>query len=470
VFFVLFVSFVVQSFPPIKKSMMKQIPDSQILPLALQHNFWTWSAQGKVSPIPVMRAEGVYFWDADGKRYLDFNSMVMCVNIGHGNKHVIDAIVAQARQLPYAGPPMATKPRALLGKLLADITPGNLDRFLFTLGGADANENAIKLARAYTGRHKILARYRSYHGATSGAMALTGDPRRVAWEPSLMPGVVHFLDPYRYRSTFHRNRPDISEEEFNQDYLDHLEEIITFEGPGSIAAIILETVTGTNGVIIPPRGYLSGVREICNRHGILLICDEVMSGFGRTGKWFAVQHWDVVPDMITMAKGLTSAYAPLGAVAIRAEIADYFSERVYQSGLTYNAHPISLAAAIANIEVMQSLQLVERAYTMGQVLHRMLADLGEAHPSVGEVRSIGLFGVIELVRDRRSREPLAHYAFSSPEMDSIRQFLLDRGLYVYTHWHTILIVPPLIITETQLQDGFDLLHQALDISDAVVKT
>ena len=291
---------------------MDQLSDADILPLSLEHNFWTWSAQGKVSPIPVKSAKGVYFWDVDGKRYLDLNSMVMCVNIGHGDERVIEAMVQQARELPFAGPGMATRPRALLGKLLAEITPPGLTRFLYTLGGADANENAIKLARGYTGRFKILARYRSYHGATYGAMAATGDPRRVAWEPTAMPGVVHFLDPYRYRSTFHRGRKDVSEAEFAQDYLNHLEEIIQFEGPATIAAILIETVTGTNGVIIPPAGYLQGVRRLCDRYGILLIADEVMSGFGRTGKWFAVDHWDVAPDMLTMAKGLTSGYAPLG--------------------------------------------------------------------------------------------------------------------------------------------------------------
>ncbi|MGB9521776.1 MAG: aminotransferase class III-fold pyridoxal phosphate-dependent enzyme, partial [Anaerolineales bacterium] len=381
---------------------MFDLPDDEILPFSKQHSFWTWSAQGHVAPIPVTRAKGVYFWDAQGKRYLDFNSMTMCVNIGHGDQRVINAIIQQAQELPYAGPGMATKPRALLGKILSEITPGNLNRFLFTLGGADANENAIKLARAYTAKHKILARYRSYHGASAGAMALTGDPRRLAWEPNLMTGVVHFLDPYRYRSTFHRTNPDISETDFSLDYLNHLEEIIQYEGPQTIAAILIESVTGTNGIIIPPDGYLEGVRALCDKYNILLIADEVMSGFGRTGKWFAVQHWNVVPDLMTMAKGLTSAYAPLGAVAMKEEIAQFFNDRVYQSGLTYNAHPISLAAAIANIQVMQEDHLVEWAAQMGNVLRRKLIDLGENHPSVGEVRSIGLFGVIELVRNRKT--------------------------------------------------------------------
>jgi taurine--2-oxoglutarate transaminase len=448
---------------------MYEISESDILPLSLEHTFWTWSAQAKVDPIPVTRAQGVYFWDVDGKRYLDLNSMVMCVNIGHGDQRVIDAIIEQARQLPFAGPPMATKPRAVLGKILAEITPGDLDRFLFTLGGADANENAIKLARAYTGRHKILARYRSYHGATAGAMAVTGDPRRVGWEPNLMPGVVHFLDPYRYRSTFHRSNPDISEADFCQDYLNHLEEIIQYEGPETIAAILIETVTGTNGVIVPPDGYLQGVRTLCDRYGILLIADEVMSGFGRTGKWFAVEHWNVVPDLMTMAKGLTSGYAPLGAVAMRPKIAEFFNQRTYVGGLTYNSHPISLAAAIANIQVIQADHLVEKAAAMGPVLHRMLADLGEQHPSVGEVRSIGLFGIIELVRDRRTKEPMAPWNSTSPEMNAFRKYLLDHGIFLYTHWHTALIIPPLIISEEQLADGFAVLDEALAITDKVTK-
>jgi taurine--2-oxoglutarate transaminase len=449
---------------------MFDLPDEEILPMALEHNFWTWSAQARVSPIPITRAKGVYFWDTKGKRYLDFNSMTMCVNIGHGDERVINAIIEQAKALPYAAPSMATKPRAVLGKLLTEITPGNLDHFMFTLGGADANENAIKLARGYTGKHKILTRYRSYHGATAGAMALTGDPRRLAWEPNLMPGVVHFLDPYRYRSTFHRTNPNISEADFTQDYLNHLEEIIQYEGPHTIAAILLESVTGTNGIIIPPRGYLQGVRDLCDKHKILLIADEVMSGFGRTGKWFAVDHWNIVPDLMTMAKGLTSAYAPLGAVGMKPEIAATYNDIVYQGGLTYTSHPISLAAAIANIRVMQEDHMIEHAYKMGPFLHRLLTDLGEKHPSIGEVRSIGLFGIIELVRNRETKEPLAPYNGTSPEMLALRKKLLEKGLFLDSHWHTLLIIPPLIITEEQLADGFSILDDALHITDDAVST
>jgi taurine--2-oxoglutarate transaminase len=284
-----------------------------------------------------------------------------------------------------------------------------------------------------------------------------------------MPGVVHFLDPYRYRSTFHRTQPDLPEAEFTQDYLNHLEEIIQYEGPHTIAAILIETVTGTNGILIPPRGYLEGVRALCDRYGILLICDEVMSGFGRTGAWFAVDHYGVVPDLMTMAKGLTSGYAPLGAVAMKPEIAAYYNERVYQGGLTYNGHPISLAAAIATIEVMKEDHLVERARATGEVLAEMLAELMDRHPSVGEVRSIGLFGAIELVRNRRTREPLAPYNGTSPEMTALRRFLLERGLFLYTHWNIVLIIPPLIITPEQLAEGFAILDEGLQITDRAVE-
>ncbi len=448
---------------------MSSNPSADFLQVCLEHNFWTWSAQSKVNPIPVVKAKGVYFWDRDGKRYLDLNSMVMCVNIGHGDERVIEAIVEQVRQLPFAGPHMATQPRGELCRKLTEIVPQGLSKFLFTLGGADANENAIKLARGYTGRFKILSRYRSYHGATYGAISLTGDPRRVAWEPTTMPGVIHFLDPYRYRSTFHRTNPDISEEEFSRDYLNHLEEIIQYERPETIAAILIETVTGTNGIIIPPAGYLQGVREICDRYGIVMICDEVMSGFGRTGKWFAVDHWGVMPDIMTMAKGITSAYAPLGAVAMKPEIASAFDQKVYEGGLTFNGHPVSLAAAVANIRVMQEDGLVEQAHQMGEVMADMLAELAQRHPSIGEVRSIGLFGAIELVKNPQNKTPMAPFNQNSPEMIAFRKYLLDHGVYLYTHWHTVLLVPPLIITQEQLAEGFDVIDRALEITDAAIE-
>lgn len=442
--------------------------DADILPYSLEHNFWTWSAQAKVKPIPIKSAKGVYFWDVNGKKYLDLNSMVMCANIGHGDERVIQAMIDQARELPFAGPQFATKPRAMLGKKLAEILPEGLTKYLYTLGGADANENAVKLARAYTGRHKILTRYRSYHGATFGAAALTGDPRRTAWEPAVMPGVVHFLDPFRYRSTFHQRYPDVDEDEFSRDYLGHLEEIIQYEGPQTIAAILIESVTGTNGIIVPPEGYIQGVRDICNHHHILLIADEVMSGFGRTGEWFAVNHWGVVPDIMTMAKGLTSGYAPLGVVAMKPEIAAAFNEKVYEGGLTYNGHPISLAAAIAVIEVMQQDRLVEKAKISGEILKNMLQDLKARHPSVGDVRSIGLFAAIEVVKNQQTKEPAAPFGGSSPEMSALRQYLLDHGVYLYTHWNTILIIPPLIITQSELEQGLSVIDQSLYEMDKVV--
>jgi taurine--2-oxoglutarate transaminase len=447
---------------------MKDIDEKDILPLSMEHNFWTWSAQKKVHPIPVVRSKGVYFWDESGKRYLDFNSTVMNVNIGHSDDRVIQAMIDQLRELPFAGPGMATKPRALLGKRLAEITPSGLTKFLYTLGGADANENAIKLARARTGKFKILARYRSYHGATHGAAAATGDPRRTAWEPMVMPGVVHFLNPYRFRSSFHAEKPEISDAEFTRDYLRHLEEIIEYEDPATIAAVMIETVTGTNGILIPPQGYLEGVRVICDKYGLLLICDEVMSGFGRTGEWFAVDHWKVKPDIMTMAKGLTSGYAPLGTVAMTENVASTFNERVFEGGLTYNGHPVSLAAAIAVIDVMKQDGLVARAKKMGEIMEEMLTELADRHPSIGEVRSIGLFACLELVKNRKTREAISPYGRTNPAMTAFRQKCLDQGLFLYTHWQNVLILPPLIITEEELAEGVRILDSALTIVDSSI--
>ena len=439
----------------------------EVLSLSFKHNFWTWSMQRNIGDVfPVKKAKGVYFWDYNGKAYLDFNSMVMCVNIGHGNQYVIDAMMAQANELLFAGPHMATEPRAKLGQMLSEIMPGNLDHFFYTLGGSDANENAIKIARAYTGRFKILTRYLSYHGATMGAVALTGDRRRLAWEPNVMPSVVHFIDPYMYRSVFFENRKDITEEEFSNAYIQHLEEIIQYEGPHTIAAILIETVTGTNGIIIPPKGYLKGLRSLCDKYGILLITDEVMCGFGRTGKWFAVDHWDVKPDMMTMAKGLTSGYAPMGAVAMTHQIAEFFMDRLFYGGLTYNGHPLSLAAAIANIQVMQAEHLVEKAAESGKLLKKMLEELKLRHACVGDVRSIGLFAAIELVKDKNSKEMLS--PFNKPlssTMEKVKQNILDNGVFLYTHFNVLLIIPPLIINEEELSKGLSIIDKALYIAD-----
>lgn len=447
---------------------MHQIPDESITAICKQHNFWTWSAQSKVDPIPVKKAKGVYFWDASGKQYLDFNSMVMCVNIGHGNEKVIRAICQQAQELGFAGPQMATRPRAELGQLLMEICPPGIDHFLYTLGGADANENAVKLARAFTGRHKVITRYRSYHGSTSGAIALTGDGRRTAWEPMVMPGVVHMIDPFPYRSVFHKNHPPVEEAAFCQDHLDYLEELIQFENPQTIAAILMESVTGTNGIIIPPRGYYQGVRRLCDKYGILLIMDEVMAGFGRTGKWFGINHWDVIPDMITMAKGLTSGYAPLGAVGMKAEIASFFNQRVYRGGLTYNGHPLSLAAAIANIKVIQEDGLIEKTEKMGRVLSDLLLKLAKEHPSVGDVRSIGLFGAIEIVQNRATRQAMGEYDQASQPLQNIQKYSREHGLFHYIHDNIILVIPPLIIEQPELSMGIEILSAALEITDSMI--
>jgi taurine---2-oxoglutarate transaminase len=430
----------------------------EIVSLSRKHTIQEWSAQNSVDPIPVAGAKGSYFWTPEGKRYLDFNSQLMCVNIGHGDPRVIRAIQDQAALLAYANPFMATEPRARLAAKLAEIAPGDIDVFFFTNGGADANENAFKIARAVTGRQKILARYRSYHGATAGAIAATGDPRR--WTQPALPGVIHVLDPYH----------GIERGWDNADQaLAYLDEVIQLEGPQTIAAFILEPVSGTNGILIPPDGYLQGVRELCDRHGILMIADEVMSGFGRTGAWFAVDHWRVVPDIITMAKGLTSAYVQLGAVGLRRPLADHFGSHVFPSGLTYNSHPLACAAGLATIGVMEEDGLVEQARSSGARMAELLAKLAEAHPSVGAVRSIALFGIVELVRKRDTRTPMAPFNGTSPEMAELAAFFRQEGLYTFVRWNYFFTNPPLSITETELRDGFDVIDRALAITDRVVQ-
>src|SRR6266702_203316 len=371
----------------------------EIVDLARKHTLYEWSAQSKVDPIPVARAKGIYFYTPEGKRFIDFNSQLMSVNIGHGDERVIRAINDQAATLAYANPFMAPEPSARLGTKLAKITPGNIDTFFFTNGGAEANENAIKIARFFTGRHKIIARYRSYHGATAGSISLTGDPRRWAAEPGI-PGVVRVLDPYHGIERGWESA-DTS--------LAMIEETIQLEGPQTIAAFILETVVGTNGILIPPDGYMQGVRKLCDKYGILMIADEVMAGFGRTGEWFAIDHWKVVPDLICIAKGLTSSYLPLGAVGMRHHIAQHFQDKVFYGGLTYNSHPMGCAAALATIRVYEEDKLIENARKMGAVLKELGAELQKKHPSVGAVRSIGLFGIVELIRHRKTRQPMAPF-------------------------------------------------------------
>jgi taurine--2-oxoglutarate transaminase len=435
-----------------------RLTTDEILRLNREYTFFSWSAQAKINPIVIDHAEGVYFWDPDGKRYLDFNSQLMSVNIGHGNQRVADAIAEQAKKLAFAAPQFATEVRGRLGELLAEVTPGDLNRFFFTLGGAEANENALRMARIVTGRQKVMAYHRSYHGATAGAISVTGDPRRWANEPGV-PGIIRVLDPWRWA----KGEPEPVEE-----HLAYIEEVMQYEGPQTIAAFIMETVTGTNGILVPPDGYLEGIRELCTKHGVVMICDEVMAGFGRTGRWFAVDHWGVVPDLMTMAKGLTSSYLPLGAVAMSPRIADYFNDKVYFGGLTYSSHPISCAAAIAAVSVLRDEDMVGNAARLDPVLKELLAGLQERHPSVGTVRSIGLFGVFELVRSRDTMEPMAPFNGSSPEMSALDAQLRADGLYTMLHWNQVFTNPPLCITEEQLREGFAVIDRALDATDAAI--
>ncbi len=423
----------------------------EIVTLTRQHTLFEWSAQNAVDPIPVAGAKGCWFWTPEGQRFLDFNSQLMCVNIGHGDERVIRAIQEQAATLAYANPFMATEPRARLGKKLAEITPGDIDTFFFTNGGAESIENAIKLARQYTGRHKLMVHYRSYHGATAGAISLTGDPRRWAAEPGI-PGVVRVLGPYH---GIDRGWDTA------QEALARVEETIELEGAKNIAAFFIEPVTGTNGILIPPDGYLQGLRELCTKHGILLVADEVMAGFGRTGEWFSVDHWKVVPDLMTMAKGLTSAYVPLGAVGMRHEIAEYFRDKVFYGGLTYNSHPLGCATALATLAVYEEDNLIARARQRGELMKTLLEDLQTKHEIVGAVRSIGLFGIVELIKSRATREPLAPFNGSSPAMSKLGRFFRDHGLYTLVRWNTFYTNPPLIISEEELRHAFGIIDAGL---------
>jgi taurine--2-oxoglutarate transaminase len=426
----------------------------EIIALTKKHTIFEYAVQGTVDPIPVARAKGVYFWTPEGKRFLDFNSQLMCVNIGHGDPRVVKAIADQAAVLTYVTPSMATEPRARLGAKLAQLTPGDIDVFFFTNGGAEANENAFKIARAVTGRQKILARYRSYHGGTAAAIAATGEPR--AWSQAALPGFVHVLDPYH---GIERGWDSA------EDSLRYLEEVIQLEGPHTIAAFILESVTGTNGILIPPDGYMQGVRALCDKYGILMIADEVMSGFGRTAEWFAVNHWGVVPDMITMAKGLTSAYVQLGAVGIRQGIADFFKDKPFPGGLTYSSHALACAAALATIGVYEEDGLIERARQSGRLMAELLTDLAARHPSVGAVRSIGLFGIVELVRNRETNAPMAPFNGTSPEMAALGAFFRQEGLFTFVRWNYFFTNPPLCITDAELREGFSIIDRALTITD-----
>jgi taurine--2-oxoglutarate transaminase len=434
----------------------------QVVADAKQYVLHSWSVQDAVDPIPVAGGEGRYFWDYDGKRYLDFASQLVNVSIGHQHPKIVAAIKEQAEKLCTIGPPMATEARSTLARLLAEVTPGDLQMSFFTNGGAEANENAVKLARWYTGRHKIIARYRSYHGATAGAITLTGDPRRWPAEPGI-PGVVRMLDPYTYRCP--AGHPDPCPVCTGAP---HFEEILQYEGAHTVAAVILETIVGTNGIIVPPDGYLQAIREVCDRHGILLIADEVMAGFGRTGKWFGVDNWDVVPDILTVAKGINSGYVPIGAMIVRKPIADWVRDKYFAGGLTYSGHPLACASAVASIEAFKEEGIVENSAEMGGVFAEKLRELESKHPSIGDVRGLGCFWGIELVKNRETREPLVPFNATGKAFAPVARVAkaaLERGLYLMTHWNVIIVAPPLTITRDEIDEGIGILDEALSIAD-----
>ena len=432
----------------------------EMIDLCVKHSLLSWSATGKVDPIAVARAEGIYLYSPEGKRWIDWNSQLMSVNIGHGHPKVIKAIQDQAATLAYAYPGMATEIRAVLSKRLAELVPGDINTFFYTLGGAEANENAIKAARLFTGRHKIIARYRSYHGATHGVMSLTGDPRRWPNEPG-MAGIVRVMDPKPYEYSFGQSDDDIV-----RNNLQYVEEVIQYEGPHTIAAMFIETVTGTNGILPPPKGYLKGLKALLEKYGILLVCDEVMCGWGRTGKRFAFEHGDIVPDIVTMAKGLTSSYMPLGVMGVSDKIANHFRDNVFWGGLTYNAHPMSLAAANAVIDVLEEEKLIERSAKMGEVMTVHMAKLAEKHKCVREHRNIGLFGLLEL-RKNSKNERLVPYAGSHPVMAKLGKFFKDEGLFTVLQWSTVMCNPPLTINEEQMAEAFGIIDRGLSIVDEV---
>ncbi|MEJ6761667.1 MAG: aspartate aminotransferase family protein [Candidatus Planktophila sp.] len=421
------------------------------------HVFHSWSAQSQISPLPVAGGEGSYFWDFNGKKYLDFSSQLVFTNIGHQHPKVIKAIQDQAQLYTTVAPQHANEARGEAAKRITDRAGKSHNKVFFTNGGADAVENAIRMARLHTNRHKILSFYRSYHGNTTAAIASTGDPRR--WPNEYAYGHVHFFGPYLYRSPFWAD----SLEQECQRALDHLEQVITFEGPATIAAILIESVVGTAGVLLPPDGYLEGVRALCDKYGIKWIADEVMSGFGRTGKWFAYQHWAAEPDLIVFAKGVNSGYVPLGGVIISDEIAATFNDRAFPGGLTYSGHPLATAAAVATIDVMSEEKIVENAAHIGEsVIKPLLNELMAKHKVIGEVRGKGVFWALDLVTDRTTRAPLAPYGASSPAMNELVAACKKLGLMPFNNYNRMHICPPCNITESEVREGFTILDQAFE--------
>jgi len=428
------------------------------------HVFHSWSAQTLIDPMPIASASGSYFTDYDGKRYLDFSSQLVNANIGYQHPKLVAAIQEQAARLCTIAPTFANDARSEAARLIAELAPGDLNQVFFTNGGAEATENAVRMARLHTGRHKVFAAYRSYHGATAGAIAMTGDPRRWGSEPGI-PGVVRYWGPYLYRSAFHASTP----QEETERALGHLRDLIMVEGAQTIAAIILETVVGTNGILVPTPGYLAGVRALCDEFGIMMIADEVMAGFGRAGEWFAIDHWGVAPDLIAFAKGVNSGYVPLGGVLISDAIAASFQQRAYPGGLTYSGHPLACASAVAAINIFKDEGIVEHARALGtDVIGPELAKLADRHPSVGEVRGLGVFWALELVRDRATREPLVPFNAAGADAKPMTEFAAackQRGLWPFTHFNRTHVVPPCTTTADEVREGIAILDEALEVAD-----
>lgn len=426
-----------------------------------EYNLQSWSKQKGLNPICVEKAEGIYFWDYDGNRYSDMSSQLVNMNLGFGNKAIGDAIKAQVDQYCFVGPSYGAESRAKLAKKIIELMPDNMGKVFFTNAGADANENAVKIARMFTGRNKVFSRYRSYHGSSFGAGNLTGEPRRYTLEPGI-PGFVKFFDPYVYREAIEFE----SEEAATKYYLTKLEEQINYEGANQVAAIVMETITGSNGVIIPPKGYLPGVRALCDKYGILMICDEVMAGWGRTGEMFAFMNFDVKPDIVTFAKGVTCGYVPLGGVVVSKKIAEYFDDNLLSCGLTYSGHPLACAAGVACVNYYEEADIIPHVKEVGKVLGERLEGFKNKFACVGDVRYIGLFSAVELVKDKTTKEPMVPYG-KDPEgiMGKIVGMLKERKFMTYSHENMILIAPPLIITEEQLSEEFDKMEEVLAIVD-----
>jgi len=432
------------------------------------HVFHSWSAQQLLDPIVVVGGEGSRFWDDEGNTYLDFSSQLVNQNIGHQHPKMIEAIKAQADRLCTVAPIHANDVRSEAARLISSLAPGDLDMVFFTNGGAEATENAIRMARGHTGRHKVLAAYRSYHGATAGAITMTGDPRRWGSEPNTMTGVVRYWGPYTYRSAFHA--ADDAQE--CERALAHLDDVLMVEGAQHVAAIILETVVGTNGILVPPDGYLEGVRERCDRHGIVMIADEVMAGFGRCGEWFAVDRWGITPDLICFAKGVNSGYLPLGGVIISRAIADSFAERPFPGGLTYSGHPLACASAVASIGIFQDEGIIEHARHLGDdIIGGELDKIAARHPSVGEVRGLGVFWAIELVRNQDTREPLVPFNATGADaapMGAVAAACKAAGLWPFTHFNRLHVVPPITISDDDVMAGLAIIDEALEVADGYV--